>query len=110
MLGKVDTSAPPAPRTLYYEFCWNNVLNTAEKIAHVPNLKGALPVVYADGWTQAVRLGPGASVSCSSLRTTTNPLYNRLLTLIRCLYFGNDPATGPYRGVTLGKGAGNAFH
>ena len=56
LLGQVDRTAPAPPRTLYYEFCWNNVLNTAEKIASTKNMKGALPVVYGDGWTQAVRL------------------------------------------------------
>ena len=45
MLGKVDGATPPPPRTLYYEFCWNSVLNTPEKIASTPNLKGALPIV-----------------------------------------------------------------
>ena len=55
MLGKLDSAAPPS-RTLYYEFCWNRVPNTPKMIASVPNLKGALPIVYGDGWTQAVRL------------------------------------------------------
>ena len=31
--------------------------NTPAKIAKVGNLQGALPIVYGDGWTQAVRLG-----------------------------------------------------
>ena len=57
LLGKVDVAAPAPPRTLYYEFCWNQVLNTPEKISSIKNLKGALPVVYGNGWTQAVRLG-----------------------------------------------------
>ncbi len=57
MLGRGDEAAPPSPRTLYYEFCWNNVPNTPAKMAKIGNLKGALPVVYGDGWTQAVRLG-----------------------------------------------------
>ena len=35
MLGEVDGAAPPPPRTLYYEFCWNSVMNTPEKIAKV---------------------------------------------------------------------------
>jgi hypothetical protein len=35
MLGEVDGAAPPQPRTLYYEFCWNSVMNTPEKIAKV---------------------------------------------------------------------------
>ena len=52
MLGKEAT--PPA-RTLYYEFCWEKVFNESSDM--VGPLAGALPVVYGDGWTQAVRLG-----------------------------------------------------
>ena len=51
MLGKIDSAAPPAPRTLYYEFCWNNVMNTPESIAKVKNLKGvSSPPVACHRW------------------------------------------------------------
>ena len=51
------TASPLSTRMLYYEFCWGHVLNTQAEVDKVPGLKGQRPIVYGDGWTQAVRLG-----------------------------------------------------
>eukprot|EP01063_Lacrimia_lanifica_P008998 TRINITY_DN16044_c0_g1_i1.p1 TRINITY_DN16044_c0_g1~~TRINITY_DN16044_c0_g1_i1.p1 ORF type:complete len:534 (+),score=195.07 TRINITY_DN16044_c0_g1_i1:67-1668(+) len=65
----------PENRMLYYEFCWTGVLNTQAKVDATYGLEGERPIVYGDGWTQAVRLGDWKMYRTNQDNTTTK-LFN----------------------------------
>ena len=58
---KAKPAEPPPVRSLYYEFCWlKTIIPDPESdngpFGGISNATGVRPIVYGDGWVQAVRM------------------------------------------------------